>query len=76
MVVRIVKGKFWVTSKSSDKVYVIGEDMACPCKGYKYRKRCGHQKQIQEYIISGRARQDVPANGAWLPSNRTWRRLE
>lgn len=54
MTVSYINGKFIVSSKSEPgKLYTVGKDLVCECKGYVGHKRCTHQKQIIEYIESG-----------------------
>ena len=53
MAVSLIKGKFYVTSKSSKQIYEVGPDLQCGCKGFPQGGRCRHIDEIKEYLQSG-----------------------
>ena len=55
MVVRLIKGQFFVLSESiKGKVYIVDKNMVCNCKGFLRHNHCKHQKEVIDYIKSGK----------------------
>lgn len=53
MMVRQIKGKFYVTSSSTKGFHVLDKNLSCSCKGHFAHGHCKHQKAVEEYINSG-----------------------
>ena len=63
------EGKFYVLSSDKTKVYTLDCNLQCNCKGYMGHRKCCHQKDVIDFIMSGKHKEQGRDNSAMFGHN-------